>query len=158
MTWTQFYSKDESKVIQEGFFQILFPHFPSAGPSYPRLAGYKLKNCKSESPPHSLLIAVFELVSVHTFLSGSEGLQKSTLNSVFKTIHHFCAAALGQVGNAGMLLCSKALSTSTEATTFKGLILPRCCMQFLWTLSLYIKQGSNKYNLQHGRMILSYDS
>lgn len=79
--------------MQEGFFQIPFPHLPSAASSYSTLARHKTKNWKSESPPHVLLIAVLVLVLVRIFVSSSEGIQKSTLNSVLKSVHHFCAVA-----------------------------------------------------------------
>lgn len=93
MTWTQFYCKDESKVMQEGFFQIPFPHSPCAVSSYSILARYIPKTYKPENSPRSLLTAAFVLVSVLIFLSGSEGIQRSTLNSVSESFHHFCDVA-----------------------------------------------------------------
>lgn len=43
MTQTQFYYKDESKVTQEGFFQIPFPHLPNAASSYSTFTTFKTK-------------------------------------------------------------------------------------------------------------------
>lgn len=144
MTWTRFYCRDESKIMQEGFFQIPFLHLLSA-PSSSSLARYKTENWKSERPPYSLLIAVFALFSVHIFLSGSKGIQNSTLNIVLKSVHHFCALAHRQVGNVGVVPCSKTLATSAD---FQGSDSP-------WGLSvvssdldiraLYTKQGSVQY-------------
>lgn len=137
--------------MQEGFFQILFLHLLSAVSSSSTLARYKTESWQSESPPHSLLMAAFALFSGHIFLSGSKGIQKSTLDIVLKSAHHFCAFACHQVGDAGVVPCSRALSTSPD---FQGSDSP-------WQLSvassdldiraLHTKQGSVQYST-HCRM------
>lgn len=102
--------------MQEGFFQIPFPHFPSVASSYSTLARYQNKNCRPENPPHSLIITAFVLASVTVLLLSSEGTQTSTQNSGLKFIHHSCAVAYDQAGNAGLVPCNKPLASETETS------------------------------------------
>lgn len=114
--------------MQEGFFQIPFPHQSGAVSSYSILARYIPKNYKSGNSPHSLLTAAFVLVSVKIFLPGSKDMQRSTQNRVSKSCQHFCDVAQDQVGNAGLDLCS--CSSQFRSNDFQGYKTP---YEFLWT-------------------------
>lgn len=140
--------------MQEGFFQIPFPRSPCAVSSYSILARYIPKTYKPENSPHSLLTAAFVLASVKIFLSGSEGIQRSTLNSVSESFRHFCDVAQDQAGNAGLDLCRKAIASSSEAMTFRNPILPRSFYELRHQGPLY-QAGicAMQYNLQHDRVI-----
>lgn len=68
MTWTWFYCKMNQRLCKKAFSKSHFPICLGTVSSYSILARYSPKNCKSGNPPHSLLTAAFELVSMKVFL------------------------------------------------------------------------------------------
>jgi len=106
--------------MQEGFFQIPFPHLPSAASSYSTLARYKTKNWKSESPPHSLLTAVLALVSVHIFLSGIECIQKNYTRKCIEIHSPLLCHCLGSGWKCRMGPLQQSFSYQFRSNDFQG--------------------------------------